>query len=255
MLRVNRGYGSSLDLTTDEDETANATAADAKFTDETPCRIITDRHIVRSQGDLIDRYHGPCTLFALCKDFCDTILSERQMQGSPSSQSQPQQGEMQDGAARNEELRGLLTGLYLEAQIEETFDLPPGYYPVRLPPKQFLLMAQTQFFQQCDYTTDIFVQSNFLSHVERIYSRPFAPADEAWAICFNVVILLVLGFENPNHGSNDSLLGSQFVRPFLLTVRMALSNPRILMAPKLINVQALALLVSWFSPTSSFWKD
>ncbi|KKA23239.1 transcription factor Cys6 [Rasamsonia emersonii CBS 393.64] len=243
ILRVNGGRGSSfLDPTTDEDEMVNTTAAEAKFTDETPCRIVTDRHIVRSQGDLIDRYHGPCTLFALCKEFCDTILSERQIHCSPSSQSQPQQGEMHDGVARNEELKGLLTRLCLEAQIEETFDLPPGYNPVRLPPKQFLLMAQTQFFQQSDYTTDIFVQSNFLSNVERIYSRPFAPADEAWAICFNVVILLVLGFENPNHGSNDSLMGSQFVRPFLLTVRMALSNPRILMAPKLINVQALALL-------------
>ncbi|KAL1963925.1 hypothetical protein VTN77DRAFT_7731 [Rasamsonia byssochlamydoides] len=242
MFRRSGGHGSFLDPLTDDDETENATTADAKLTDDAPCRLITDRHIVRSQGDLIDRYHGPCTLFALCKEFCDTMLSERQMQGSPSMQSQPQQGEMQDCVARNEELKGLLTRLYLEARIEETFDLPPGYNPVRLPPKQFLLVAQTQFFQRSDYTTDIFVQSTFLSHVERIYSRPFALADEAWAICFNVIILLVLGCENPNHGNNDSFMGSQFVRPFLLTIRMALSNPRILMAPKLINVQALALL-------------
>jgi hypothetical protein len=104
-------------------------------------------------------------------------------------------------------------------------------------------MAQTQFFQQTDYATDIFVQSCFWSNVERVYSRPFTPADEAWAICFNTIILIVLGPESSNQDC-DSLFGSQFVRPFLLTVRSALSNPRDLMAAKIVNVQALALLVS-----------
>jgi len=130
-----------------------------------------------------------------------------------------------------------------EAGIEDSFNLQSDHVTIRLPPKQFLLTIQTQYFQQADYTTDIFVQSCFWSNVERIYSRPFTPADEPWAICLNTIILLVLGSESIAEG-NDPLAGSQFAQPFLLTIRTALSNPRVLMAPKLVNIQALALLVS-----------
>jgi hypothetical protein len=237
MVRANGSH----DSLTEEDDAVDSATDDAKLDDD-PGRLVTDRHIVRSQGDLIDRYHGPCTLFALCKEFCDTV--ERQMR-SASSQSQPQQGDLQVCVARNEELKDLLSRLYLGVSVEEMFDLAPGYNPVPLPHKRFLLMAQTQFFQQADYTTDVFVQSNFLSHVERIYSLPSTLADEGWAVCFNVIMLLVLGFEHST-GSNDLLMGSQLVQPFVVTVRMALSNPRLLTAPKLINVQALTLLVGFF---------
>ncbi|PGH23594.1 hypothetical protein AJ80_02375 [Polytolypa hystricis UAMH7299] len=181
----------------------------------------TDRHIVRNQGDHMDRYHGPSTLFALCREFCDTVLCEQKIQG--------------------EELKDLLTDMCFEAGLEETFEFQSSWVPIRPPPKQFLMMAQGQFFDQADYATDIFVQSYFWANVERVYGRHIGPVDEAWAICFNVIILLVLGSEMSSQG-NDPLVGSQFAQPFLLSVRSALSNPRVLMAPTLINVQALALL-------------
>ena len=130
-----------------------------------------------------------------------------------------------------------------EAGSEETVNLRAEPIPINLPPKQLLLMAQTQFFQQVDYTTDIFVQSSFWAKIETLYNRPFTPSDEAWAICCNTIILLVLGPESSTQDCN-SQIGSQFIRPFLLTVRSALSNPQVLMAAKMINVQALALLVS-----------
>ncbi|KAL2012342.1 hypothetical protein VTN00DRAFT_5060 [Thermoascus crustaceus] len=133
----------------------------------------------------------------------------------------------------------------LEAGIEESFDLPTDHINIRLPPKQFLLMVESQFFDQADYMTDIFVRSSFWSNVDRIYSRALRPADDAWAICFSTIILLVLGSECFARG-NDQVLGSQFLEPFLSTIPAALSNSHILLAPKLINVQALALL--YFSP-------
>jgi hypothetical protein len=182
-------------------------------------------------------------LFALCNEFCDFALSTQRSSSLRSAKDQLQQSETDDRPAENEAFKDLLTRMCFEAGIEDSFHIQSDQVPIRLPPKQFLLTIQTQYFQQADYTTDIFVQSCFWSNVERIYSRPFTPADEAWAICLNTIILLVLGSENTAEG-NDPLAGSQFALPFLLTIRTALSNPRVLMAPKLVNIQALALLVS-----------
>jgi hypothetical protein len=203
---------------------------------------MTDCRIFGSQDDLTDHYYGPCTLFALCKEFCDAVLSRKETQVRyPEYFS----GDVQQCEGLNEQLQSLLTRLYGDASPEEAFDLHSAHSTIGPPQKQLLLIAQSQFFQQADYTTDIFVQSNFLSHVDSIYSRPVvAQADEAWAICFNVIILLFLGPENPNRGKNDLLLGPRAVRQILDTVRMALSNPQIVMVPKLVNVQALTLLVS-----------
>jgi hypothetical protein len=142
-------------------------------------------------------------------------------------------------------VKELLAHICLEAGMEDSFDLLNEQTPVRLPPKQFLMMAQAQFFANVDYSTDIFVQSSFCSKINEIYGRPFAASDESWAICFNTIILLVLGSETAVQG-NDGLLGSQFIRPFMLAVHAALSKSYILMGPKLINVQVMALLVSPF---------
>lgn len=241
-LKMPNRQRSFIDVATDEGSPSTS-SADDQFAEDTPSLPPTGCHIVRSQADLVDRYHGPCTLFTLCTEFRDTLLAEQQTQSSPLAEDEPQQSKLQDKIVNNEALSELLARMCLEAGIEESFDLPSNHYPIRLPPKKFLLMVQSQFFQQANIAIDIFVQSSFWSNVERIYSRTFAPADEAWAICFNSIILLVLGSEVSTQGS-DPLVGSQFALPFLSTVRAALSNPRILMAPRLINVQALALLVS-----------
>lgn len=242
LLQTGDGQRPFIDVGTEEGFPITSSADDQLIKD-TPSPPPTNRHIVRSQGDLIDRYHGPCTLFALCKEFCDIALSEQGLQGPPPDKDATQPGKKQDRLVDNEAVKEILARMCLDAGIEEPFDLQSYHIPIRLPPKQFLLMVQTQFFQQADYTTDIFVQSCFWSNVERIYSRPLLPADEAWAVCFNTIILLALGSETSTQG-NDPLVGSQFALPFVLTVRTALSNPRVLMVPKLINVQALALLVS-----------
>ena len=206
---------------------------------ETPSQTV-DRHIVRSQGNLVDHYHGPWSLFALCKEFCNTAVGEYSNQSS--STDAHKLSKNQDGLAKNEAVK-VLSHMCLETGSEDPLDLPSDHVPTRLPPKQFLMMAQTQFFEQADYATDIFVQSCFWYNVERVYSQPFTSADEAWAICFNTIILLALGSETSSQG-NDPLVGSQFAQPFLSTVRTAVSNPQVFMTPILVNAQALALLVS-----------
>lgn len=242
LLKAAGSQRTSIDLRPEE-QCPIVFSADDQILDGATNLPPTDRHIVRSQSDLVDRYHGPCTLFALCNEFCDTALSEERTPSPPSAKNELHEGNEQDRPARSEAVKVVVARMCLEAGIEEPFDLQSDHIPIRLPPKQFLLMVQPQCLKQADHATDIFVQSSFWSTVERIYSRPFTPADEAWAICYNTIILLVLGSEISAQG-NDPLVGSQFALPFLLTVRTALSNPRVLMAPKLINVQALALLVS-----------
>ena len=202
------------------------------------CLAPTDRHVVRSLSDLTDRYHGPCTLFAFCNSFRANLLCVLEVQHTVEDQEM----NVPNNPATVETVRGTLDQICLEAGTESCVNLQVDPITIRLPPKQLLLMARTQFFQQADYATDIFVQSYFWSNVDKVYGRPFTAADEAWAICFNTMILLVLGPESSTQES-DSLVGSQFVQPFLLTVKTALGNPRVLMVAQLINVQALALLV------------
>lgn len=212
--------------------------------------LSSGRHIVRDQEDLVDRYHGPSTLFALCKDFSNIICKNLGLTAQPAPQCCSSKFEDIGSSSKNG-IQESLDRMCREASLEDFFDFQTDYVPIRLPPKQFLLMVQTPFFEQSDFATDIFIQSNFWSQVERLYNRQFAAADEPWAICFHTIILLVLGSEMSTQG-NGPLVGSQFAHPFLLAVRTALGNPRFLMAPSLINIQALALLVSSHSGQDDF---
>ncbi len=241
-LRTNEHRSRSTAVATANEATGEASVNET-LDDDNSGEVRTDRHVVRSSSDSTDRYHGPCTLFALCSDIRKTLLSANQSESSAGSRDESEHCKKNGMSSLTNATKGILNQMCLEAGTEEAVDLHTAPTSIRLPPKQLLLMASTQFLQQADYTTDIFVQSFFASNMERVYSRPFTSAEEAWAICFNAIILLVLGPENSSQDS-DSLMSSHFIRPFLLTVRSALSNPQGLMAAKIVNVQALALLVS-----------
>lgn len=236
LLKTNGSRRSSVERP-EEDESPLVFMDDDHFTENLATSPPpTDRHIIRSQGDLTDRYHGPATVFALCSQFSDMVLQEQGVEAENPHLSQ-------EHSQTTEALKDTLTRMCLEASLEEPFDINANQASIRLPPKQFLLMVQAQFFQHADHATDLFVQSHFCAVVEEIYSRPFTRSDEPWAVTFNTIILLVLGSEISSQ-SNDPLIRSQFAMPFLTTVRTALSNPNLLMAPRLINCQTLALLVS-----------
>lgn len=117
-------------------------------------------------------------------------------------------------------------------------DISSKHNAICLPPKQLLSMVLSQFFRDADYTTDIFVQTNFQKQLDRVYAHPSDPANEAWAVCFNVIVLLVVGIDQTTK-SNDP-----FIQPYLNALRMTVNNPRVFLGPRLVNVQALALLVS-----------
>ncbi|KAI1017360.1 hypothetical protein LB505_004942 [Fusarium chuoi] len=182
----------------------------------------TNRHIVRNTSQSLDRYHGPCSLYALCKEFSDHPLfcaSENNNSG---------------GNAVSEHM--ILQEMLNEASNEPHLDMLSHPVGICLPPRQFLSLVIGPFFKNVDYATDVFVRSNFQPHVDRIYSQPIGPADEGWAVCFNVIILLGIKKEPTIQGN------SHFVQTLLQTLKMAVNNPRIFLTPRLVNVQALALL-------------
>ena len=184
-----------------------------------------DVHVFRNRVDMLDRYYGPSSLFTLCNNFkLKALTSDNAVEvGTP--------------------LHDMLQSLCEIAGTTEPFPSYSDQSLVHLLPKQQAVTAISHFFHLVDCTTDVFVQSSLLANVERVYSQPLKPVDEAWAICFKTIILLVLGKEISAQAMN-ALVGD-FARSFLPS-RAALINSRLLTAPRLINVQTLILLVtSW----------
>ncbi|KAF5625387.1 GAL4-like transcriptional activator [Fusarium sp. NRRL 52700] len=182
----------------------------------------TNRHIVRNTSQSLDRYHGPCSLYALCKEFSDHPLFS-----------------VSDNNSSGENVVSehmMLQEMLNEASNEPHLDMLSHPVGICLPPRQFLNLVVGPFFKNVDYATDVFVQSNFQPHVDRIYSQPIGPADEGWAVCFNVIVLIGIKKEPTIQGN------SHFVQTLLQTLKMAVNNPRVFLTPRLVNVQALALL-------------
>ncbi|EWY96660.1 hypothetical protein FOYG_05287 [Fusarium oxysporum NRRL 32931] len=180
-----------------------------------------NRHIVRNTLQSLDRYHGPCSLYALCKEFSDDpsfCVSEN------------------NGSGQNAVSEHMMQEMLNEASSEPHLDMLSHPVGICLPPRQFLNLVIGPFFKNVDYATDVFVRSNFQPHVDRIYSQPIGPADEGWAVCFNVIVLLGIKKEPTIQGN------SHFVQTLLQTLKMTVNNPRVFLTPRLVNVQALALL-------------
>ncbi|KAH8813017.1 hypothetical protein F5884DRAFT_320679 [Xylogone sp. PMI_703] len=195
----------------DDGENDNSSESSSLHTDDS-----TDFHILYKQVDMAGRYHGLSSLAALCNEFRICNL-----------------------AASNAPLQDMLQNLCEAASVTEPFP-PYGDQPlIYLLPKQQAITAIEYFFENVDCTTDIFVQSNLLANFERVYSNIVDLEDEAWAICFQAITLLVLGMEITAQ-TNNALFGD-FARS-ILPSRAALVNSRLLTTPKLINVQTLIIL-------------
>lgn len=181
----------------------------------------TDLQVFRNQVDMVDYYHGPLSLFVLCKQFQSYALSISNAECGAS-------------------LRDMLQNLCDRAGVLEPFPPFGGQSVVNLLPKYQATTVIGHFLQHVDCATDVFVKSNLLAHVERIYSQSTEPRDDVWAICFQAITVLVWGMEISAQGRNG--LFGDFARSFLPS-RAALVNSRLLTTPKLVNVQTLILLV------------
>ncbi|KAL8846082.1 MAG: hypothetical protein Q9221_008802 [Calogaya cf. arnoldii] len=178
----------------------------------------TDLHVFRNEVDMVDRYHSPSSLYVLCNQFRLRALAAGMVPGPGTD---------------------MLQNLCKIAGAAESFPSDGDHPYVHLLPKQQAVTAIGHFFQHLDYATDVFVESNLLANLGRVYSQPMEPRDEVWAICLRAIVLLVLGKEFSAQGYNA--LFEDFARSFLPS-RAALINLRLLTAPTLPNVQPLILL-------------
>lgn len=179
----------------------------------------SDLHVFRNEVDMVDRYHGPSSLYVLCNQYRLRALAAGIAAGPRTD---------------------MLQNLCEIAGITESFPFDGDHPYINLLPKQQAVTAVGHFLQHLDHATDIFIPSNLLANLERVYSQPMEPRNEVWAICFKAIALLVLGKEFSAQAYN-ALFGD-FARSFLPS-RSALINPRLLTVPTLANVQTLILLV------------
>lgn len=193
--------------------------------------------LTTDRDTLLDNYYGPSTLFSLCSAFAkdsrlQNKVDELRLEGALSPQT-----------SRANRVDSLLSALcHAAKEVPLTLPKQTDQFEVRLPPKQFLLLIANQYFKQEDYRTDLFTQQSFLSNINRLYGT-YTPSEYGWAVAFHTIILLTLGeTHSVSHGS-DPAVESQFALPFRQTVELAISHIQSLMQPKLINIQALALLV------------
>ena len=207
--------GGDFDEEDDDDEEDRPTSP-SPYSDD-----YTDLHVYHNQADTSDFYHGPLSLFVLCKQFRSCALSVSNSECCPS-------------------LRDMLQNLCERAGVLEPFPPFGGQPVINLLPKQQATTVISHFLQHVDCATDVFVKSNLLTHVERIYSQSAEPGDDIWAICFQAITVLVWGMELSAQAGNG--LFGDFARSFLPS-RAALVNSRLLTTPRLINVQTLILLV------------
>lgn len=187
--------------------------------------LIAAGHVVRHGGTQIERYFGPWTLVAQCHEFEGDLLSHV------------------DGNY-DQVVYDLVKKMLLDTTIFEgdNSDIGTQAGPPEtnlcLPPRQLLAVMLDTFLKQADYSTDIFCHQTVYEAYDSVYREPSSPTSEAWALCFNLIILLTLGAEHPVHSEDP------FVRPILQAAHATARKATFFMSPRLVNVQALALFVS-----------
>ncbi|KAJ6023968.1 hypothetical protein N7540_004765 [Penicillium herquei] len=177
-------------------------------------------HVVSDADGQIQRYHGPWTLLAQC----------RQLETDLASWSK---------ADHAVDVTSLVTSM-----VQETMRIPSSSFAsfheipgmgMCLPPRQLLSVMVECFLKNADYATSIFDHQSLYCAIDRVYRDPSNPEEKPWVLCFNLIILLTLGAEHSLQSEDP------FVRPMLQAVQTAAGNSRLLMEPRLVSVQALAL--------------
>lgn len=203
----------------------------ADFHDEATGRPLSRDFVQQTDVEITNepdaQYRG-CSLLSLCnetREVIDKLRWEDGFQNHPATSS-------------STSIRLLPSELCECLSSESHTDIAHDGRPVVLPPKQLLSMASVQFFQSRDVAMDIFREKRFWANVERIYRKPLTAEDTAWVTCFDLVIILGVGVDQSDDSSDN------FLRPFVQNVVRGFVSKSILLKPELVNVQALALLVS-----------
>ena len=118
---------------------------------------------------------------------------------------------------------------------------------VASPPRSFLDSVIDCFLNEINSTRPIFQESRLKEAIDQHYTSDASEAIEARSLCFSNIILLTLGLKSRSvrrHCSDRREMDDDLLLSFLKNSRRAFGQLDNYIEPRLINVQALATLVS-----------
>lgn len=208
-------------------------------------------YLVRDTETTFEKYYGPWTLLALCRDLGADLRHHFGQDSRAGRHAQALSSwldtvaEATNGQWESEHKTG---PDYLKLQSLEPWNHRPagghfqqGTRGICLPSRQVLTIVLDSFLAREEHGTDLFTRPLLETAIERAYSQetmepPNNPVLDSWAVCFSLIILFVMGADHT--GKQDP-----FIQPLLEVVNTAAQNPSMFLSLRLVNVQALALLV------------
>lgn len=120
-----------------------------------------------------------------------------------------------------------------------------------LPPQRLLQAFVKPYFTQVNWMLPVFHQTSFLEKIRQSYELG-SEACDAWILCFNNILLQTLEIralgsptKSDDHDGTvtEDAMEAELIRPFYANFRRGLSQLERLLAPSLVNVQALISMV------------
>jgi hypothetical protein len=125
-------------------------------------------------------------------------------------------------------------------------DLPTDNKDPALPPKQLLISVLDGYFRYINIVTPLLERTAVEENLDRTYAEP--TPNLAWIMIFTYIAVRCLAgrFSSLDGPIDDiqSVTGPSFIKPYLANAKRVLTLLDQLMAPSLVNVQAIVALVS-----------
>lgn len=219
VIKSRKAVGKSIDSSTPAIRHRSTSRSDKSVS-------LGDRYVIHNSWLDCNLYYGPASLIAACKSLSRDLITQHERK--------------LPGQTYNVEIRALLDEMCMELGGTHSPGNGQAVATIALPPRQVLDMAVLLFVRRSkvDYMLDLFDLESLQEHVAAAYLRNNSSDSVVWAACFNVIILLSLGMEPQGNSMSDP-----FFQPYIETLQATTGQVQSLMAPKLINVQTLALIV------------
>lgn len=194
------------------------------------------------------QYYGSSSLTSLigkiCSSLQDCVRSDEDCGMNDGSDSSA------DGSLH--ECMTMMEGMAKSLEMEKRLDQSSDGQPLTLPPRELLDAFVEIYFNQINWMLPLFHKDTFSENVRRSYEQG-PDASDAWILCLNGIVLLMLNIRALGSSKNaadranttaDNTMEADLIKPFHANFRRGLNELQSLLEPSLVNVQALILMVS-----------
>ena len=126
--------------------------------------------------------------------------------------------------------------------------------PVAEPPRSFLSSVIDIFLKEINSIRPIFDETKLLHDIKESISSKSSTTSEARSLCLNNIILLALSLMSQSARRSRfaaNTMDDDLLHRFISNSRRAFNRLERYAEPRLLNIQALITLVSWFSLLSN----